>query len=50
MNQERASLDAPPEHIDLDAFRAYRDRLGFGTSNHPQPDSDDELRNCNVIV
>jgi len=43
-------LDAPPEHIDLGAFRTYLERLGFDTTNDPQPDSGDDLRNRDVVV
>ena len=50
LTEERAILDAPPEHIDLGAFRAYLRRLGFDTANDPQPDSEDDLRNRDVIV
>ena len=48
--QERAIPDDPPEHIDLGAFRAYLERLGFDTTNDPQPDSEDDLRNRDVVV
>ena len=50
LTEERAILDAPPEHIDLGAFRTYLDRLGFDTTNDPQPDSDADLRNRDVVV
>ena len=50
LTEERAILDATPAHIDLDAFRAYLQRLGFDTANDPQPDSLDDLRNRDVIV
>ena len=50
LTEERAILDASPAQIDLGAFRAYLERLGFDTSNDPQPDSDDDLRNREVIV
>ena len=50
LTEERAILDAPPSHIDLDAFRAYLDRLGFDTENDPQPDSAQDLCNRDVVV
>ena len=50
LTEERAILDAPPKHIDLGAFRAYLERLGFDTTNDPQPDSMDDLRNRDVVV
>lgn len=50
LTEERAILDAPPVHIDLDAFRAYLERLGFDTTDDPQPDNEDDLRNRDVIV
>ena len=50
LNDERAILDAPPSHIDLDAFRAYLKRLGFDTTTDPQPDGAADLRNRDVIV
>lgn len=50
LTEERAILDAAPEHIDLGAFRTYLVRLGFDTTNDPQPDSEDDLRNRDVIV
>ncbi len=50
LTEERAILDATPAHIDLDAFRAYLDRLGFDTTDDPQPDSVDDLRNRDVLV
>jgi len=50
LTEERAILDATPAHIDLDAFRAYLQRLGFDTADDPQPDSLDDLRNRDVIV
>ena len=50
LTEERAILDAPPTHIDLGAFRTYLERLGFDTTDDPQPDSEDDLRNRDVIV
>ena len=50
LTEERAILDATPAHIDLDAFRAYLQRLGFDTTDDPQPDSVDDLRNRDVLV
>ena len=43
-------MDAPPAHIDLDAFRSYLKRLGFDTADDPQPDAEDDLRNRDVLV
>ena len=50
VTHERAIVGASPEHIDLGAFRAYLQRLGFDIANDPQPDSEDDLRNRDVIV
>lgn len=50
LTEERAVLDATPAHIDLDAFRFYLQRLGFDTTDDPQPDSLDDLRNRDVLV
>ena len=50
LTEERAILDAPLEHIDLEAFRTYLERLGFDTTNDPQPDNEDDLRNRDVVV
>ena len=50
LTEERAILDASPSHIDLGAFRTYLERLGFDTTNDPQPDSEADLRNRDVIV
>ena len=50
LTEERAVLDAPPTHIDLEAFRFYLRRLGFDTMDDPQPDSVDDLRNRDVLV
>ena len=50
LTEERAILDAPPAHIDLGAFRIYLQRLGFDTANDPQPDSEDDLRNRDVLT
>ena len=49
-HEERAILDAAPAHIDLEAFRFYLQRLGFDTTNDPQPDSEDDLRNRGVLT
>ena len=48
--EERAIQDAAPTHIDPDAFRTCFQRLGFDTTDDPQPDSMDDLRNRNVIA
>ncbi|MCE2513971.1 MAG: transcriptional regulator, partial [Acidobacteria bacterium] len=50
LTEERAILDAPPTHIDLDAFRSYLERLGFDTTDDPQPDAVHDLRNRDVVV
>ena len=50
LTEERAILDATPSHIDLEAFRSYLERLGFDTTNDPQPDSLDDLRNRDVLI
>ena len=50
MSQEHAGTDAPLAHIDLAAFRTYLERLGLDTTNDPQPDSEADLRNRDVIV
>ena len=50
LTEERAILDAPPAHIDLEAFRFYLRRLGFDTTNDPQPDSENDLRNRDVLT
>ena len=43
LTREDAIPDAPPAHIDMEAFRFYLRRLGFDTTNDPQPDSEDDL-------
>ena len=50
LTEERAILDATPAHIDLDAFRSYLRRLGFDTTDDPQPEGVDDLRNRDVLV
>lgn len=50
LTEERAILNAPPAHIDLEAFRAYLKRLGFDVDGEPQPDPEDDLRNRDVLV
>ena len=50
LTEERAIMDAPPAHIDLNAFRSYLKRLGFDTVDDPQPDAEDDLRNRDVLV
>ena len=50
LTEERAILDASPAHIDLGAFRSYLKRLGFDTTDDPQPDAEDDLRNRDVLV
>ncbi len=41
---------AASSHIDLDAFRSYLRRLGFDTTEDPQPGSEAGLRNRGVVV
>ena len=50
LTEERAILDAPTAHIDLEAFRFYLQRLGFDTTDDPQPDSEADLRNRDVLT
>ena len=50
LTEERAIQDAPPTHIDVDEFLSYLRSLGFDTESDPQPDSEDDLRNRNVLV
>lgn len=50
LTEERAIQDATPEHIDVQAFRTYLQRLGFDTDEDPQPDPEDDLRNRSVLV
>ena len=50
LTEERAIQDATPAHIDLDAFRSYLQRLGFDTTEDPQPDGKADLRNRDVVV
>ena len=50
LTEERAIQDATAAHIDLTAFRACLDRLGFDTGAEPQPDREDDLRNRRVLV
>ena len=50
LTEERAIQDATPAHIDPEAFRTYLQRFGFDTTDDPQPDSEADLRNRDVIV
>ena len=50
LTEERAIQDATSSHIDLDAFRSYLRRLGFDTTEDPQPGSEADLRNRDVVV
>lgn len=50
LTEERAILDAPPSHIDLEAFRAYLKRMHVDTANDPQPGTEDDLRNRAVAA
>ena len=50
LTEERAIQDATPAHVDPDAFRTYLQRLGFDTTDDPQPDSVNGFRNRDVIV
>ena len=38
------------EHIDVEAFHAYLERLEFDTDEDPQPDPEHDLRNRSVLV
>ena len=50
LTEERAIQDAAMEHIDVEAFHAYLERLGFDTDEEPQPDPEHDLRNRSVLV
>ena len=50
LTEERAIQDATSSHIDPGAFRSYLQRLGFDTTNDPQPESEADLRNRDVVV
>lgn len=50
LTEERAILDAPPSHIDLEAFRNYLERMRIDTSTDPQPDSEVDLVNRGVVT
>ena len=50
LTEERAIQDAAMEHIDVEAFHAYLERLGFDTDEDPQPDPEHDLRNRSVLV
>ena len=50
LTEERAIQGAAPAHVDLGAFRAYLQRLGFDTTEDPQPDSEADLCNRDVLV
>ena len=50
LTEERAIQDANASHIDPDAFRSFLQRLGFDTTDDPQPDSEADLRNRDVLV
>ena len=50
LTEERAIRDATGSHIDPDAFRSYLRRLGFDTTDDPQPGSEADLRNRGVVV
>ncbi len=50
LTEERAIQNAAMEHIDVEAFHAYLERLGFDTDEDPQPDPEHDLRNRSVLV
>ena len=50
LTEERAIQDATISHIDLEAFDTYLTRLGFDTTEDPQPESEQDLRNRGVLV
>ena len=50
LTEERAIQGAVPAHVDLGAFRTYLQRLGFDTTEDPQPDSEADLCNRDVLV
>ena len=50
LTEERAIQDATAAHIDLEAFDGYLRRLGFDTTEEPQPASESDLRNRSVLV
>ena len=50
LTEERAIQDATVAHIDIEAFRAYLERLGFDVDREPQPHPVDDLRNRSVVV
>ena len=50
LTEERAIEAARSADIDVPTFRLYLRRLGIGTEEDPQPQSDDDLRNRKVIV
>ena len=50
LTEETAIPDAAPAHIDLEALRFYLQRLGIHTTNDPQPNSEDDLRNRDVLT
>ena len=50
LTEERTIQDTTAAHIDLAAFHAYLERLGFDTQQAPQPDTEDDLRNRSVLA
>ena len=50
LTEERAIMDATPNHIDLRAFHEYLDAMGFDTLSDPQPADEDDLRNRGVLT
>ena len=50
LTEERAIQGAVPAHVDLGAFRTYLQRLGFETTEDPQPDSEADLCNRDVLI
>jgi len=50
VTEERAIDAAGIDAIDVDAFRAYLERLGLDLTNGPQPAMENDLRNRGVIA
>ena len=50
LTEERAIMDAAPNHVDLRAFHEYLDAMGFDTLSDPQPADEDDLRNRGVLT
>jgi len=50
LTEERAIQATGAADINLEAFRAYLQRMGLETSAEPQPATEDDLRNRGVLV